>query len=189
MFALFIKGFHSLDEFPYKFYIAYFHTNFLLFCWSITFKLDLISIWIFFSLCWQLKYHTFYIDLCLYRNFFAFIQILNAVPLKQCVWLYYMNFKYPFDNVYDYAFFHHFHWLVLSLFLRLFQSNFSHITNYCPIYFPMKIILCNNNKVWLEDLLSSTFLSSSLDLFITICCFADFHLNLGENSPEASLSG
>ena len=42
----------------------------------------------------------------------------------------------PSYNVSDCPLFHHFHWLVLSLFLRLFQSYSSHIaTNYCPMYF------------------------------------------------------
>ena len=54
----------------------------------------------------------------------------------------------PSYNVSDCCLFHYFHQLVLSLFLRLFQSNFSHIaTNYCPMYFLLIIVLCNNNEV------------------------------------------
>ena len=131
-------------------------------------------------LCWQLDFNVFYIDLCLYPIFLwiffvfymnfllslfdvrlpkllcfynltkQFLHSLYAVPLgKQCDWLYYTNFNaIPILQCLWLSFLY---WLVHSLFLRLFQSSFSHIaTNYHPIYFPMKIVLCNNNnnKAW-----------------------------------------
>ena len=119
----------------------------------------------------QIDSHTFYIAMHLYEfslflyefsPLFATNRMnLNAVPLKimsDCFTQILM--QYLSYNVSDCLLFHHFHQLVLSLFLRLFQSNFSHITtNYCPMYFLLIIIiLCNNNKVCRGSTLKLSFL-------------------------------
>ena len=55
----------------------------------------------------------------------VFFKFLDAKPILQCLWLSF--FFTIFINLYF-----HCSW------------NFSHIaTNYCPMYFPMKIVLCN----------------------------------------------
>ena len=146
----------------------------------------------------QLNYHTFCIALCLYPMFYlqymiflfslsdvrlpklfcffnltkhSFYTLLHAVPLKQCDWLYYMNFNAIPILQYLWLFsFHHFHQLVHSLFLRLFQSKFSHIaTNYCPIYFPMKIVLCNKAWIFLSNLTGRYLETQAITTFICTC--------------------
>ena len=71
------------------------------------------------------------------------IRILNAVPLKQWIWLCYLYYS----NFYAIPILQCL-WLFLSPFSPTctftVQFNFPHIaTNYCPMYFPLKIVLCN----------------------------------------------
>ena len=63
----------------------------------------------------QLTYPTFCIDLCLYELFFC----CTLETMYQIV-LFKFFMQYPSYNVYDCPLFHHFHQLVLSLFLKTF---------------------------------------------------------------------
>ena len=120
-----------------NFFVFFIQTFSPLFAENITLISDLISIEFFSPFFAQIDCHTFYIALHLYMNFYM---NLNAVPLKQWIWLYYLNFNaIPILQCL---------WLSLSPFSPTctftVQSNFPHIaTNYCPMYFPMKIVLCN----------------------------------------------
>ena len=113
-------------------------TFFSSFAENITLISDLISIK-FFSplLCTnRLPYilHCFAFVYAVLHGFFM------LYPWKQWIWLYYSNFNaIPILQCL---------WLSLSPFSPTctftVQSNFPHIaTNYCPMYFPLKIVLCN----------------------------------------------
>ena len=154
-------------------FMLYFRTNFSVFYTDFLLLISIRIFCVFSLLIWTLFLLLCHTNFLLYflLSFFAHFRpyfntnfspfATNRLPyILHCFAFVYMNFEmlYPWNNetdcitciirilmqnpsynVYDCPLFHHFHQLVLSLFL-----NFSHIaTNYCPMYFPMKIVLCN----------------------------------------------